>query len=160
VLRQTEWSKKKIKRPSSSLVNVTRRLHRFFHKSNHAMTIKWVGGRQFTKNETPVFIYTDVRLFHFHDKPKAKFVCSILFLFFKDLKWRSSYTLMVMIMIMNWISITWGHGGSTGKLCRALKCLFVRLKVEEDHSYLYLSMRMRAKWKRKVRWDLNAFTLY
>lgn len=39
-----------------------------------------MGGRQFTKKyETPVLhTYTDVRLFHFYDKPKAMFVYSNL----------------------------------------------------------------------------------
>jgi hypothetical protein len=39
-----------------------------------------MGGRQFTKMKRLFYMYTDVHLFHFHDKPKAKFVCHILIL--------------------------------------------------------------------------------
>lgn len=120
-----------------------------------------VGGSQ-KKMKRPFYFYTDVRLFHFHDKPKAKFVCKHSF-FFKDLENYVGYKWWwEMIMIMNSSSITRGYGtGSIGKVCRALKCMFIQLKVIGDHCYLYLSFWIQWKKKRKrIPWDLKMLLFF
>lgn len=115
VSERVKWKEeRKIKRPSSFLVNVTIASSSFSFR-NLIMRWQWNEWpavhreRKKRNDETPVLhCTTDVRLFHFSDKPTASFVCACSFSsrFFNGVTHRHWWEL---VMISYCSSITCGH---------------------------------------------------
>lgn len=117
---------------------------------------EWMAGssQKKKKNETPgLHLLQMFHYFTFLISQRQRL--SVIFFFFKVLRWCYSENWL-------WSSIAArllaAINRSIEEFCRALKYMFVQLKVNVDHCYLYLSSW--TQWKRKARWDWKCFYFF